>query len=80
MYFSDLTEECPLTKEKDYKYRLCSCNGLRFIIICFVVLTAAITAMLVLQTFYTENISQVCIKETKHKVLIKYLNNILIFF
>ncbi|XP_012226222.1 glutathione hydrolase 7-like [Linepithema humile] len=58
-YNTRLTEECPLTKEKDYKYRLCSCNGLRFIIICFLALTFAITTMLVLQIYYTESIPQI---------------------
>lgn len=65
--FLDLTEECPLTKEKSYKYRLCVyCgNGLNFIIVCFVALTFAITTMLVLQILYTENIPQVNIKKEK---------------
>lgn len=55
-----LTEECPLTKEKSYRYRLCAyCgNGLKFIIVCFVALTFAITTMLVLQILYTEDILQ----------------------
>ncbi|KAL6263856.1 hypothetical protein P5V15_003937 [Pogonomyrmex californicus] len=55
-YNTRLTEECPLTKEKTHKYRLCTyCgNGLRFIIVCFVALTFAITTMLVLQILYTE--------------------------
>ncbi|XP_072767225.1 glutathione hydrolase 7 [Anoplolepis gracilipes] len=59
-YNTHLTEECPLTKEKSYKYRLCTyCgNGLNFIIVCFVALTFAITTMLVLQILYTENIPQ----------------------
>ncbi|KMQ84763.1 trna-dihydrouridine synthase 4-like protein, partial [Lasius niger] len=58
--FLDLTEECPLTKEKSYKYRLCGyCgNGFKFINVCFVALTFAITTMLVLQIIYTENILQ----------------------
>ncbi|XP_070153442.1 glutathione hydrolase 7 [Polyergus mexicanus] len=59
-YNTHLTEECPLTKEESYKYRLCNyCgNGLNFIIVCFVGLTFAITTMLVLQILYTENIPQ----------------------
>ncbi|XP_011267272.3 glutathione hydrolase 7-like [Camponotus floridanus] len=59
-YNSHITEECPLTREKSYKYRLCVyCgNGLNFIIVCFVALTFAITTMLVLQILYTENIPQ----------------------
>lgn len=67
--FAGLTEECPLTKERSYKYRLCAyCgNGLKFIIICFVALTFAITTMLVLQILYTESIPQVNIKNRKRK-------------
>lgn len=63
-YFAGLTEECPLTKEKSYQYRLCACcgNGLKFIVVCFVALTIAITTMLVLQILYTESIPQVDIK------------------
>lgn len=70
--FLDLTEECPLTKEKSYKYRLCNyCgNGLNFIIVCFVALTFAITTMLVLQILYTENMSQVNIKKNIQKIYI----------
>jgi len=65
--FLGLTEECPLTKEKSYKYRLCIYygNGLKFITICFAALTFAITAMLVLQILYTENIPQVFIENKK---------------
>ncbi|XP_014482015.1 PREDICTED: gamma-glutamyltransferase 7-like [Dinoponera quadriceps] len=59
-YNTHLTEECPLTKEKNYKYKLCNyCgNGLQLIIACFVVLTIGITTMLVLQILYTEDIPQ----------------------
>lgn len=59
-YNTHLTEECPLTKERSYKYRLCAyCgSGLKFIIVCFVALTIAITTMLVLQILYTESIPQ----------------------
>ena len=60
--FAGLTEECPLTKERSYKHRIytyCG-NGLKFIVVCFVALTVAITTMLVLQILYTENIPQVC--------------------
>lgn len=65
MQFADLTEECPLTKEKSYKYKLCNCcaNGLQLIIVCFIALTIGITTMLVLQILYTEDIPQVNIKE-----------------
>ncbi|XP_011873692.1 PREDICTED: gamma-glutamyltranspeptidase 2-like [Vollenhovia emeryi] len=59
-YNTRLTEECPLTKERSYKYRLCAyCgNGLKFIVVCFAALTFAITTMLVLQILYTESIPQ----------------------
>lgn len=79
--FLDLTEECPLTKEKSYKHRLCGyCgNGFKFINVCFVALTFAITTMLVLQIIYTENILQVNIKRKKRKnIMIKGSNKILI--
>ncbi|XP_012537944.1 glutathione hydrolase 7-like isoform X2 [Monomorium pharaonis] len=59
-YNTRLTEECPLTKERSYKHRIytyCG-NGLKFIVVCFVALTVAITTMLVLQILYTENIPQ----------------------
>lgn len=63
--FAGLTEDCPLTKEKNYKYKLCSCcgNGLQLIIVCFVALTIGITTMLVLQILYTEDMSQVNTKK-----------------
>ncbi|EZA50899.1 hypothetical protein DMN91_001304 [Ooceraea biroi] len=59
-YSTRLTEECPLTKEKNHKYGPCVyCgNGLKFITVCFAALTFAITAMLILQILYTENIPQ----------------------
>ncbi|XP_032662600.1 glutathione hydrolase 7-like isoform X1 [Odontomachus brunneus] len=59
-YNTRLTEDCPLTKEKNYKYKLCSyCgNGLQLIIVCFVALTIGITTMLVLQILYTDDMSQ----------------------
>lgn len=67
--FAGLTEECPLTKENNYKYKLCSCcgNGLQLIIVCFVALTIGITTMLVLQILYTEDIPQVNIEKKKER-------------
>lgn len=55
-----LTEECPLTKENTHTYGPCiyCSNGLKFTTVCFTVLTIAITGMLILQIFYTENIPQ----------------------
>ncbi|XP_043790880.1 glutathione hydrolase 7-like [Apis laboriosa] len=50
------TEECPLTKNRNYKYSLsiyCG-DGLKFIISCFTILTISITTTLILQILYAE--------------------------
>ncbi|XP_077257869.1 glutathione hydrolase 7 isoform X2 [Temnothorax americanus] len=75
-YNTRLTEECPLTKERSYGYRLCAyCgNGLKFIILCFIALTFAITTMLVLQILYTENIPQSSLHGARGAVATDYSN------
>ncbi|XP_003695812.2 glutathione hydrolase 7 [Apis florea] len=53
---SHSTEECPLTKNRSYKYTLsmyCG-DGLKFIISCFIILTISITTTLILQILYAE--------------------------
>ncbi|KAG7190040.1 hypothetical protein KM043_006188 [Ampulex compressa] len=59
-YNSRVTEECPLTKDKNYGYKLSTyCGGgLKFIITCFAILTIAITTTLILQLLYAEHLPQ----------------------
>ncbi|XP_076295947.1 glutathione hydrolase 7 isoform X1 [Lasioglossum baleicum] len=54
------TEECPLTKSRNYKHKLsmyCG-DGLKFIISCFTILTISITTTLILQILYAEETPQ----------------------
>ncbi|KAK2586188.1 hypothetical protein KPH14_001453 [Odynerus spinipes] len=49
-----LTEECPLTQDKSKKWKLNHCcgGGMKFIVCCFIILSFAITSILILQLVY----------------------------
>nr|XP_050845746.1 uncharacterized protein LOC127062111 isoform X2 [Vespula vulgaris] len=49
-----LTEECPLTQDKNNKYKLSHFfgNGMKLIVCCFAILSFAITTILILQLVY----------------------------